>query len=128
MKYIEKETNKVIWLHKIRLANPNLSIPDNADLTDLGYIKIEDTEMPVMEGFTAVEVDPVDYKQTWELREIVITEEQKKDEALNYLIKTDWFEIYKLKHDLGVEIIPEESSKWDVINKREEFKNFLKSL
>lgn len=128
MKYVEKETNKVIWLHKIRLANPNMSIPDNADLTDLGYIKVEDTEMPVQEGFYAVEVDPIDYKQTWELREVIITEEQKKNEALNYLKETDWVEIYKLKHDLGAEVIPEESSKWDVINKREEFKIFLKSL
>ena len=67
MKYIDQKTNKVIWIHKIRILFPELSIPDNADLTDLGYIKIEDTEIPVMEGYTAVEVDPVDYKQTWSL-------------------------------------------------------------
>ena len=67
MKYIDQKTNKVIWIHKIRILFPEVSIPDNTDLTDLGYIKIEDTEMPVMEGYTAVEVDPVDYKQTWSL-------------------------------------------------------------
>ena len=71
MKYIDQKTNKVIWIHKIRILFPEVSIPDNADLTDLGYIKIEDTEMPVMEGFYAVEVEPVDYKQTWVLVPIV---------------------------------------------------------
>lgn len=71
MRYINKKTNEVVWLHKIRLANPNISIPDNADLTGLGYIKVEDTEMPVQEGFYAVEVEPVDYKQTWVLVPIV---------------------------------------------------------
>ena len=71
MRYINKKTNEVVWLHKIRLANPNISIPDNADLTELGYIKIEETEMPIQEGFYAVEVEPVNYKQTWELVPIV---------------------------------------------------------
>jgi phage-related protein len=60
------------------------------------------------------------------------TEEQllaeKNQEANSYLTQTDWVETYKLRHDLGLELIPEDSSKWEVINKREEYKTFLKSI
>ena len=52
--------------------------------------------------------------------------EQKIQEANSYLVQTDWVETYKLRHDLGLELIPEDSSKWEVINKREEYKTFLK--
>ncbi len=127
MKYIKKETNEIIWMHKIRLENPNISIPDNADLDDLGYIKIIETPIPEKTGFYAVEVDPINYTQTWELREIIITDEEKVLIANEYLKETDWIEIYKLRHDIGLEIIPEESNKWNIINKREEYKLFLKN-
>ena len=33
---------------------------------------------------------------------------------------------YKIRHDLGLELIPEDSFKWEVLNKREEYKLFLK--
>ena len=52
--------------------------------------------------------------------------EYKINEASQYLKDTDWIETYKLRHDLGLEIIPEDSSKWLVINKREEYILFLK--
>lgn len=54
--------------------------------------------------------------------------ETKIAEANFYLKNTDWVETYKLRHDLGLELIPEESSKWVIINKREEYKLFLKNL
>lgn len=47
-------------------------------------------------------------------------------EANSYLKETDWVDSYKIRHDLGLELMPEESSKWIVINKREEYKAFLK--
>lgn len=47
-------------------------------------------------------------------------------EANQYLRDTDWVEAYKLRHDLNLEIIPETSSKWEVLAKREEYKTFLK--
>lgn len=53
---------------------------------------------------------------------------KKTNEAKSYLSNTDWVETYKLSHDLGLELIPEESSKWVIINKREEYKLFLKNL
>ena len=72
MKYIEINTNKEIWIHKIRSLYPNMSISDNADLTEIGYKLVTLTEPPVMEGFYAVEVTPVDFVQTWELRPVEI--------------------------------------------------------
>ena len=52
----------------------------------------------------------------------------KIQEAKQYLAQTDWVDSYKIRHDLGLELIPEESSKWEVINKREEYIVFLKSI
>ena len=52
----------------------------------------------------------------------------KIQEANGYLAQTDWVNTYKIRHDLGLELIPEDSSKWIVINKREEYIVFLKSI
>lgn len=54
------------------------------------------------------------------------TLQSKIQEANTYLSQTDWVETYKLRHDLGLELIPEDSSKLEVIAKREEYKLFLK--
>ena len=53
--------------------------------------------------------------------------EFKINEANQYLSNTDWINAYKLRHDLGLELIPEDSSKWLVISKRAEYIEFLKS-
>ena len=50
------------------------------------------------------------------------------NEANQYLAQTDWVNTYKIRHDLGLELIHEDSSKWEVINKREEYIVFLKSI
>ena len=52
--------------------------------------------------------------------------DQKLQEATSYLAQTDWVNAYKLRHDLGLDLIPESSSKWEVVNKREEYITFLK--
>lgn len=54
--------------------------------------------------------------------------QSKIQEANAYLLKTDWVTSYKLKHDIGLELIPSTSSKWDIIKKRESFINYLKGL
>ena len=54
--------------------------------------------------------------------------QNKIQEANQYLAQTDWVNTYKIRHDLGLELIPEESSKWEVINKREEYILFLKAI
>lgn len=53
--------------------------------------------------------------------------QDKIAEANSYLTQTDWVETYKLRHDLGLELIPQDSTKCEVISKREEYKTFLKS-
>lgn len=52
--------------------------------------------------------------------------EYKINEANQYLKDTDWVNDYRLRHDLGLELISEDSSKWVIINKREEYILFLK--
>lgn len=54
--------------------------------------------------------------------------QDKVNEANQYLKDTDWVSVYKLRHDLGLEIIPVDSSKWVIINKREEYILFLKGV
>ena len=51
---------------------------------------------------------------------------QQIAEATAYLKDTDWVETYKLRHDLSLELIPETSTKWEVLAKREEYKAFLR--
>lgn len=53
--------------------------------------------------------------------------EYKINEANQYLKDTDWVNNYKIRHDLGLELISEDSSKWSVISKRAEYIEFLKS-
>lgn len=62
-------------------------------------------------------------------KEIAEQELQVKiNKANQYLKTTDWVNTYKIRHDLGLEIIPEDSSKWEVINQREIYISFLKGL
>jgi len=47
----------------IRTDNPNMSIPDGADLSDIGWFKIESVPQPTPEtGFTFVEGQPEQYE------------------------------------------------------------------
>ena len=46
--------------------------------------------------------------------------------ATEYLNSTDWVKDYKLRHDLGIELISESSSKWLIIKQREEYITFLR--
>lgn len=52
----------------------------------------------------------------------------KRNEANKYLKDTDWVKDYKLRHDLGLELIPEDSNKWEIIKQREIYLEFLKTL
>lgn len=84
-------------------------------------------------------VEAEEYKQ-WlaqgNVPEPEFTEEEIKTNELNkkiaeanlYLAKTDWVKDYKLRHDLELELIPESSSKWAVINKRTLYIEFLKGI
>lgn len=83
--------------------------------------------------------DLVEYQELIELMESLVPEpdleaiakyelEQKIAEADWYLKQTDWVKDYKLRHDLELEVLSEDSSKWEVINKREEYIVFLKAI
>ena len=68
MRYVKQ--NKIYTIEDIRRENPNMSIPDGTDCSSLGFEFLEEVEKPKQEGFYAVEVAPINNKQTWELREI----------------------------------------------------------
>lgn len=45
-----------------------------------------------------------------------------------YLTDTEWVESYYIKHLAGLELIPTESSKWSIIDLREQYKLQLRSM
>lgn len=53
---------------------------------------------------------------------------EKISTANKYLRETDWVNAYKIRHDLGLDLIPESSSKWKLINKRTDYIEFLKDV
>ena len=70
MRYVKQ--NKIYTIQEIRQENPNMSIPDSTDCSSLGFEFLEEVEQPKQEGFYAVEVAPVNNKQTWELRAVEV--------------------------------------------------------
>lgn len=54
--------------------------------------------------------------------------DQKIQEANQYLNDTDWVNSYKIRHDLGLEVLQEDSTKWLTIKQREEHITFLKGV
>lgn len=82
----------------------------------------------IPESFIEYEVG----KEPQELLDVLDSEakeqelQRKMQEAKLYLDSTEWVKDYKLRHDLGLEQIPKESSKWSIIQKREEALNFIK--
>ena len=68
MRYVKE--NKIYTIEEIRQENPNMSIPDNTVCSSLGFEFLEEVEKPKQEGFYAIEVAPINNKQTWKLVEI----------------------------------------------------------
>ena len=54
--------------------------------------------------------------------------QMKISKADAYLKDTEWVENYKIRHDLGLETIPEDSAKWELIRQREIYISFLRNL
>lgn len=67
MRYVKQSTNEVVGISAIRKENPNMSIPEDADCSALGYKKLVLTPPPAEVGFHPVEVAPVNNVQQWEL-------------------------------------------------------------
>ena len=54
--------------------------------------------------------------------------ERSKEEAIYYLKTTDWVEPYLIKHYTGIELLPEQSNKFEIERKRKEAKALLQSI
>ena len=66
MKYVKLENGTATNVYDIRKSHPNMSIPENADLTDLGYATLHDGEIPIApEGKVVVEGPPVQRDGKW---------------------------------------------------------------
>ena len=83
-------------------------------------------EVDIEGNITEHEDAPVTIRSKEEIEAEILN--LKIQEANQYLKDTDWVDSYKIRHDLGLELIPKESSKWEVINQREEYISFLKAI
>jgi hypothetical protein len=69
-------------IHQVRQANPQVSIPDGADLSDLGYYRIEPVTQPTAEPGERVtagdpeEYEPGKWREVWNVTAIPLTEMQ----------------------------------------------------
>ena len=97
MRYVKE--NKIYTIYDIRQENPNMSIPDNTDCSFLGYEFLEEVEEPKQDGFYAIEVAPVNNKQTWELIPIVKTPDELRDEAMLQGAEYNGYQISFTKDD-----------------------------
>lgn len=79
MSYLKLDTHTRTTIAQIRAQHPQVSIPEGADLTELGYAPLEDTEPPaapdghVVEPSEPEEVEGV-WRTTWIVREMTAAE------------------------------------------------------
>lgn len=123
MKYahLEKDTNKLLGWYD---DNIHSEIPDtNIEVSENVWQEaININANCYIDGKFIVK----DFRTNKEVAEQEL--QVKINKANQYLKTTDWVNTYKIRHDLGFEIIPEDSSKWEVINQREIYISFLKGL
>ena len=109
-------------MYKLNGTNSVKKLADGAYIPFIdGNMDYEEYKLWLAEGNTP---EPEFTEEELKLIEV----KRQTSEATQYLSGTDWVETYKLRHDLGLELIPKESSKLVIINKREEYKLFLKNL
>ena len=114
--HIEKETNRLIGFNVYNAPNnETVSIDESVwrEALKINANCYEDGRFIVKDFRTNEEIIEQELRV-------------KINEANQYLAQTDWVNSYKIRHDLGLELILEESSKWFIINKREEYITFLK--
>jgi len=124
MKYAHiDENNKILgWYSKDihdKIPTPNVEVED----------EVWQEAININANYYNAETKSFEYKDFRTKDEIAEQEKQaKRIEANTYLSQTDWVETYYIKHLLKIETIENNSSKWDIINKREEYKALLKTL
>ena len=93
------KNNEIISIQEIRKEYPNMSIPNDSDCTELGYEFLIETTKPSQEGHYAVEGKPVNNTQTWELKPIVKTPDELRDEAMLQGAEYNGYQISFTKDD-----------------------------
>ena len=68
-RYVNKADNTVCYIQDIRSSHPEMSIPEDADCSEIGYEFLIQTTPPKQDGYDCIELPPVDNVQQWELRE-----------------------------------------------------------
>ncbi len=108
---------------KLKLCNNGLSVAGiNEDGMHISYsIEADEYKQWLSEGNIP---EPEFTEEELTAREL----NEKISTANQYLAQTDWVNAYKIRHDFGLDMIPEYSSKWEVVNKREEYIEFLKGV
>lgn len=120
MKYahLNKDGQLLGWyddsIHKT-IPTPNIQVSDEIwkEAININANCYEDGEFIVKDFRTVEEIEAENLQN-------------KINEADMYLKQTDWVNDYKTRHDLGLELIPETSSKWEIINKRAEARQFIR--
>ena len=141
--HIELNTNKLLgWYddnyHGVKVLakkdnNGNIIEEEYLDLSAIPKDCIEvsdDTWSKALEISANAYVDGEFIVKDFRSEEEVIAGNLKNKiaKANSYLKDTDWVKDYKLRHDLGLELIPEDSNKWEIIKQREIYLEFLKTL
>jgi hypothetical protein len=90
MIYVNQETGLKSSIRQIRRANPDVSIPDGADLTHLGYAVLEEVAKPepaqyVIEGVPE-EYEPGQWRQTWGFMPLADIKERKQQSRVQAVI------------------------------------------
>ena len=88
MNYIHTETLQVRSIGEVRMARPDMSIPDGADLSDIGYAPLRETEPPSAPPGSRVEPAPPveeggEWRQAWA---VVALTQQEIDDARRALV------------------------------------------
>lgn len=66
MKYVKLEDGTITNIYEIRKSHQNMSIPENADLTSIGFALLHDGEIPVApEGKIIIDGAPVERDGKW---------------------------------------------------------------
>jgi hypothetical protein len=88
--YVSHQTGSKTTLRKIRQVHPDVSIPDGADLTNIGYsvleevAKLEPTQYAI-EG-APEEYEPGKWRQTWGFMSLADIKEQKQQSRVQAVI------------------------------------------
>ena len=93
MQYIHPATLAIYSLSELRSVHPQVSMPEGADLSDLGYAVLLETEPPATQEWQIAEpgapVDDNGWRTTWLVREMTPAEKSERAALLIDQIERD---------------------------------------